>query len=89
VWVPFNESWGVPELPSVDAQRHAVETLYHLTKKLDATRPAIGNDGWESSATDTIGIHDYEADIDHLHRRYGDEVAQKSCLKRVGPWAAC
>jgi hypothetical protein len=21
VWVPFNESWGVPELPSVQAHR--------------------------------------------------------------------
>jgi len=47
VWVPFNESWGVPELTAVREQRHAVEALYHLTKTLDATRPVIGNDGWE------------------------------------------
>src|SRR5918995_3053794 len=31
VWVPFNESWGVPELTAVGKQRHAVEALYHLT----------------------------------------------------------
>ena len=31
VWVPFNESWGVPELPAVREHRHAVEALYHLT----------------------------------------------------------
>jgi hypothetical protein len=24
----------------------------------------IGNDGWESSATDIIGIHDYDAERD-------------------------
>jgi hypothetical protein len=24
-WVPFNESWGVPDLPVVPAQRHAIQ----------------------------------------------------------------
>lgn len=71
VWVPFNESWGVPELTAVRMQRHAIEALYHLTRTLDATRPVIGNDGWESSATDIIGIHDYDADVEHLRQRYG------------------
>src|SRR5687767_3815733 len=46
-WVPINESWGVPDLPNVEAQRHFVRALYHLTKSLDPTRPVIGNDGWE------------------------------------------
>jgi hypothetical protein len=74
VWVPFNESWGVPELPSVQAQRHAVDALYHLTKSLDPTRAVIGNDGWESGATDIIGIHDYDSNMEHLRDRYGAEV---------------
>ena len=73
-WIPFNESWGVPELTAVQMQRHAVEALYHLTKTLDSTRPVIGNDGWESSATDIIGIHDYEANLEHLRQRYGREM---------------
>ena len=75
VWVPFNESWGVPELPSVGVHRHAVQALYHLTKTLDATRPVIGNDGWEASATDIIGIHDYDANSDHLRERYSADNA--------------
>ena len=61
-WVPFNESWGVPNLPDNPAERHYVQALYHLTKTLDPTRPVIGNDGWESVATDIIGIHDYDPD---------------------------
>jgi hypothetical protein len=69
-WVPFNESWGVPNLPNNPAERHYVEALYHLTKTLDPTRPVIGNDGWESVATDIIGIHDYDADPARLARRY-------------------
>jgi hypothetical protein len=70
VWVPFNESWGVPNLTSMQAHRNAVEALYHLTRMLDSTRPVIGNDGWEASATDILGIHDYDADPERLRQRY-------------------
>ena len=85
-WIPFNESWGVPELTAMQTQRHAVEALYHLTKTLDATRPVIGNDGWESSATDIIGIHDYDANTEHLRQRYGpeNETAQLFDRRRPG-----
>ncbi len=69
-WVPFNESWGVPDLPAIPAQRHYVQALYHLTRTLDPTRPVVGNDGWESTATDIIGIHDYDDDSERLARRY-------------------
>ena len=85
VWVPFNESWGVPELPAQRAQRHAVEALYHLTKTLDATRPVIGNDGWESSATDIIGIHDYDANTEHMRQRYGAEIQPEQLFDRRRP----
>ena len=85
VWVPFNESWGVPELPAVREHRHAVEALYHLTKTLDATRPVIGNDGWESSATDIIGIHDYDANNEHLRQRYGPEISTQQLFDRRRP----
>ena len=70
VWVPFNESWGVPNLTSMQAHRNAVEALYHLTRTLDSTRPVIGNDGWEASATDILGIHDYDCDPARLQARY-------------------
>jgi len=74
-WVAFNESWGVPNLPNNPAERHYVRGLYFLTKTLDPTRPVVGNDGWESVATDIIGIHDYDPDPERLTRRYhADEV---------------
>ena len=69
-WVPFNESWGVPNLPDSPGERHFVQALYHLTKSLDPTRPVIGNDGWESVATDMIGIHDYDWDPKRMAQRY-------------------
>jgi beta-galactosidase/beta-glucuronidase len=85
VWVPFNESWGVPELTAVQSHRHAVDALYHLTRTLDSTRPVIGNDGWESSATDIIGIHDYDANTEHMRQRYGAEIAPEQLFDRRRP----
>jgi beta-galactosidase/beta-glucuronidase len=70
-WVPFNESWGVPDLPATASHRHYVQGLFHLTKSIDPTRPVIGNDGWENLATDIVGIHDYETHPDRLAARYG------------------
>jgi hypothetical protein len=86
VWVPFNESWGVPDLNLVAAARDAVAALYHLTRTLDPTRLVIGNDGWESSATDIIGIHDYDSDPGHFRARYGPEVKPQELVDRR--WAA-
>lgn len=70
-WVPFNESWGVPDLTATAAHRHYVQGIYHLTKSLDPTRPVIGNDGWENLATDIVAIHDYERNPEELLQRYG------------------
>lgn len=77
VWVPFNESWGVPNLTSMQAHRNAVEALYHLTRTLDPTRPVIGNDGWEASATDILGIHDYDCNPKSLAQRYATSHTQE------------
>lgn len=77
-WVPFNESWGVPNLPDNPSHRHYVQSLYHLTRTLDPHRPVIGNDGWESSATDIVGIHDYDADPQRIRARYhSDDVVPR------------
>ena len=52
---------------------------------LDPTRPVIGNDGWEASATDIIGIHDYDANIEHIRQRYGPEVQPEQLFDRRRP----
>jgi beta-galactosidase/beta-glucuronidase len=85
MWVPFNESWGVPNLPSNEAEQHFVQTLYHLTKTLDPSRPVVGNDGWESVSTDVIGIHDYEADIARLARRYHADEGRPRLFRHERP----
>lgn len=70
VWVPFNESWGVANLPSSAAERHYVQGLYHLTRCLDPSRLVVGNDGWETTTTDIVGIHDYDSDPARIAKRY-------------------
>src|SRR5215218_3548588 len=84
-WVPFNESWGVPALPTSADQRALVLGLYHLTKSLDPTRPVVGNDGWEQVITDIVTVHDYSASGETLRERYGTEQALRRTLSEVQP----
>ncbi len=84
-WVPLNESWGVPNLQGDAAQRHYVQGLYHLTKTLDPTRLAIGNDGWEHLVGDIFGVHDYAVDSVTLRERYGSIDAVERTLREVQP----
>ncbi len=84
-WVPFNESWGVPNLPDSLTERNYVRALYYLTKTQDPTRPVIGNDGWESVATDIIGIHDYDDNPERLAQRYMAHAVLPNLFKRERP----
>jgi hypothetical protein len=75
----------VPNLPDIPAERHYVQALYHLTRTLDPTRPVIGNDGWESVATDIVGIHDYDHDAARLARRYHAQHEIPRIFRRERP----
>ncbi|MFS4461014.1 glycoside hydrolase family 2 protein [Bdellovibrio sp. HCB2-146] len=85
MWVPFNESWGVPDLAEKESHQHCVQALYHTTKTLDPTRPCIGNDGWESTATDLLGIHDYDDQPERLLRKYNSQTNVADMLSRYRP----
>jgi beta-galactosidase/beta-glucuronidase len=70
MWVPLNESWGVPDV-SDSRQRDYIRAIYYLTKSLDASRPVIGNDGWEQvEVTDLMSLHDYAREGSILTRKY-------------------
>lgn len=72
IWVPINESWGVPNLRDPKQQNH-LKALYTLTHSLDSTRLVIDNDGWEhSDMTDLFAIHDYARTGELLAGRYKD-----------------
>jgi len=73
-WVPFNESWGVPNINLNRQEQYHTLALYYLIKSLDPTRLVISNDGWEMTKTDILGIHNYN----HGHK---DEVAKYEIYK--------
>jgi len=70
VWVPINESWGVPNVLIDKKQQEHALTMYHLTKSLDDTRLVLSNDGWEHLKSDIATIHDYEPRREVLRERY-------------------
>ncbi|MFE5322320.1 glycoside hydrolase family 2 protein [Paenibacillus sp. NPDC056579] len=72
-WVPFNESWGVPNIYTDRKQQAFTEAVYHLTKSLDTTRPVVVNDGWEHTVSDILTLHDYEEFGERFASRYADK----------------
>lgn len=72
-WVPFNESWGVPEIATDKKQQDFTRGIYYLTKAIDPYRPVITNDGWEHTISDIITLHDYEPTGKVLFDRYKDK----------------
>lgn len=73
-WVPFNESWGIPEVAHRQDQQAYVRSVVQATRALDPTRPVVGNDGWESLDSDVIAIHDYDPRPERLLRRWTEEI---------------
>jgi len=72
MWVPINESWGVPNLRDPRQQNYLKE-LYALTRALDNTRLVIDNDGWEhTDMTDLFTVHDYARSGEVLAEKYKD-----------------
>ena len=84
-WVPFNESWGIPQITSNEKQQAFTEHIYHLTKSLDSDRPVIVNDGWEHTISDIITIHDYEELGAIFRERYADESVILNNNRPLGP----
>lgn len=84
-WVPFNESWGVQHIAHDPAQLHYAQSLYHLTKAIDPSRPVVTNDGWEHADSDILTVHDYAVTGPEVAANYVDQSAVDAMLRGVGP----
>jgi len=84
-WVPFNESWGLPNLPTDSTQQEAVLAVTSLVKALDPSRLVIGNDGWEFVAGDLVGVHDYTQSSEVLRERYATQDAARRTVAQERP----
>jgi hypothetical protein len=83
--VPFNESWGVPDLAVSAPQRDLLAAFHRLTKSLDPTRVVVDNDGWEHGESDLFTIHDYSRDPKDLAARYGRAADLEATLEGFRP----
>jgi beta-galactosidase/beta-glucuronidase len=85
VWVPVNESMGFPELSQEHAGQYAfIERMVRVTRRLDASRPIVDNDGWEhTDITDICAIHDYTPSGQELEARYQQTVAERKLPLKV------
>lgn len=60
-YVPLNESWGVKDIRTDNAQQDFARSLYYLTKSMDGERLVSTNDGFENICeSDILSIHDYD-----------------------------
>ncbi len=72
MYMPINESWGVPDIDSRKNEQELSLALYHATKALDETRIVISNDGWEHTLSDAITLHNYAQNPAELADFYSD-----------------
>ena len=92
VWVPINESWGVPQISTNEQQKQHTLAMYHMIKSLDPTRLVISNDGWEMTKTDICAIHNYnhgQKDEAEKYAYYQHALATKENLlsaRHHGSW---
>jgi beta-galactosidase/beta-glucuronidase len=86
-WVPVNESMGFPQLAQQHAGQYAfLERMVRTTRRLDATRPVIDNDGWEhTDIGDVCAIHDYSPTSEALVKRY--EITLKTGVLPERAWS--
>lgn len=84
-WVPFNESWGIPNGAHIPAERAFSLALTHLTRALDPSRPVDSNDGWEHTDSDISTVHDYDGSGEVLRQRYGSASSVVGLIEGVGP----
>ncbi|PIV56300.1 glycoside hydrolase family 2 [Candidatus Desantisbacteria bacterium CG02_land_8_20_14_3_00_49_13] len=82
-WVPFNESWGVPELGKDTRQQEFVKKVVRLTREMDPTRLVVDNDGWEHVDTDLVTIHDYSLHASDYEKNYAQFRKDNKTLPAV------
>lgn len=85
-WVPFNESWGIPNILKDRNQQKFTESIYHLTKAFDSNRPVITNDGWEHTVSDILTLHDYVVTKEQFLKRYANKDEIVNNEKTFNRW---
>ena len=75
-WCPFNETWDQNGRKQFDP---VLDTVYHVTKSIDPTRPCIDTSGNFHVVTDVFCVHDYDQDPETFKAHY-DELMENGTL---------
>ena len=90
VWVPLNESWGVPHIHTKRDQQHFSQTMYHYLHAIDPTRLVISNDGWDMTETDICAVHNYAHGQKSERSKYEEYTEMLSSVESlVGHPSSC
>lgn len=73
-WVPFNESWGLPNIYNNKEQQNFTMGIYYLTKAFDPDRLVVTNDGWEHTISDVLSLHDYNGSGQKIKEKYTESL---------------
>ena len=88
IWVPINESWGLPKIAYSPSEQSYSLSIYYLTKSLDKTRPVISNDGWELTKTDICAVHNYNHGMENEVQKYEyfkESISEKESILKSMP----
>ena len=67
-WCPINETW---EYKEIKGKHRIIETVYHVTKSYDKTRPCIAVSGnYHIKNMEIYDVHDYGATAEEFARNY-------------------
>ena len=71
-WCPFNETSTNDFITDRGQYDRVIETVYHVTKQFDPTRPVFDTSGsMHTSVTDVYDNHDYTQSVERFAERYG------------------
>ena len=78
-WCPLNEAWFALEDKEKERDIRFVESVYHVTKTLDGTRPCVDvSGGYHGKYTDLFDFHCYHNATDITH--YIEEIENRGEL---------
>lgn len=80
-YVAINESWGVQGVNNDPDLQAFTRSLYDMANRIDWTRPALSNEGWEHTCSDILALHHYAENGAELLKQYSDI---KTALKNNG-----
>lgn len=78
-WCPFNETWDQNGRKQFDP---VLDTVYHVTKAIDPTRPCIDTSGNFHVVTDVFCVHDYDQNPETFKAHYDELMINGTLYER-------